>query len=85
MSKHDKTLHKMSRTPTPTDITWDELAAALASLGYVQIKGSGSRRKFVDRTDNHCLSLHEPHPHHILKAYAVRQVIEALETVGKLN
>ena len=34
MSKHEKNLKRLSATPTPADLKWDELAGILKYLGY---------------------------------------------------
>lgn len=41
----------------------------------METKGSGSRRKFVHRETKVTISLHEPHPANILKAYQIRDVL----------
>lgn len=62
MSKHDKTLEKMARSPTPGDIKWNDVKGALESLGYKLLNGSGSRRKFFNTKTKALISCHEPHP-----------------------
>lgn len=62
MSKHDKTLAKLCRTPPPAGIKWDELKALLESLGYEMLKNTGSRRKFFHREKGALIICHEPHP-----------------------
>ena len=77
MSKKDK-LHSRLLT-RPKDFTWAEVTTLLTGLGYTEMKGSGSRRKFVDKNNN-IISLHEPHPTDILKTYAINIVIEHLKS-----
>ena len=65
----------------PRDFSWDELTRLLNHLGYGEMVGSGSRRKFMH--DNHQLIiLHKPHPKRILKAYQVNQVLDILIEEG---
>jgi predicted RNA binding protein YcfA (HicA-like mRNA interferase family) len=67
----------------PADLTWDELVRVLSSFGYVEKKGKGSSRKF--RGDGlPAINLHEPHPAKIVKRYALRYVLETLESEGLL-
>lgn len=68
----------------PKDYTWDELTALLKSLGYEVRNGSGSRRKFID-DQKRKISLHEPHPNKIIKAYVIEQVLSTLEEHGKYD
>jgi len=62
MSKQEKALEKLCRTPTPANLKWDELRTALSSLGYQMLTGKGSRRKFVHKDTKAIISCHEPHP-----------------------
>ena len=50
----------------------------MRKCGYDEITGSGSRRKFVNKSTGAILSLHAPHPSPILKRYAVKEVLEHL-------
>jgi predicted RNA binding protein YcfA (HicA-like mRNA interferase family) len=77
MSKFDKALLRLKGKPR--DFTWDELVTLLSGLGYEEKKGSGSRRKFINKNSGHVISLHEPHPGKILKIYMIKEVIETLE------
>jgi hypothetical protein len=42
---------------------------------------AGSRRRFI-HPDGCVISLHEPHPAHILKRYQIDQIIATLEREG---
>ena len=75
MSKIEKLIDRL-RT-RPKDFTWQELQKVLAHFGYEEMTGSGSRRKFIHPNGN-IISLHEPHPSNVLKAYAVKEVIDHL-------
>ena len=69
MSKKQKLTIRLLKVPR--DFTWDELHAALLTLGFEEINNSktgGSRRKFYHSK----LEL-------IVKAYAIRQVIQKLK------
>jgi predicted RNA binding protein YcfA (HicA-like mRNA interferase family) len=76
MSQNRKLLDRLMRKPK--DFTWAELEKVLEALGYEQEKGSGSRRKFYNKTTNAVISLHEPHPQKELKAYQIREVLDHL-------
>lgn len=81
MSSRDKLRARLARCPA--DLTWDELVRALASFGYEVTAGAGSRRKFRG-AGLPSISLHVPHPGRIVKAYAVRQVVDLLRREGLL-
>lgn len=76
MSRFEKALERLKTKPN--DYTWKELQTVLKRLGYKEIKGSGSRRKFIHVTSNDLIILHEPHPKPILKIYALEIVIDHL-------
>ena len=83
MTSIDKLIDKFKRKPR--DFTWNEFLRLVSSLGYEPIKGgktSGSRRKFWNRQTNHIISLDEPHPKKILRAYQVHDVYKALKEEG---
>lgn len=64
----------------PKDFSWDELVRRLESLGYRQAssgKTTGSRCRFIHETAP-TINLHRPHPGKIVRAYALRNVLEAL-------
>lgn len=85
MTKHDKTRQKLLVKPTPSDITWDELKSFLKQLGYNELTGDGSRRKFVHNGKKDVISIHKPHPQPQIKTYAVKMVVEHLKQHGHLN
>lgn len=77
MSRFEKALARLNSRPE--DFTWQELQTVMNHLGYEELKGGGSRRKFINRKTNALVSLHEPHPASILKLYAVDIIIEHLK------
>lgn len=82
MSKHDKTLARLCSKPTPSNISWKDLSALLKHLGYTEIKGNGSRRKFHHVDRNALICCHEPHPHPDVDKGCINDVVEHL-TVHK--
>lgn len=62
MSKNDKTIKKIARRPTASDVKWSDLKSALESLGYEAMNNDGSRRKFIHKTTKAIISCHKPHP-----------------------
>ena len=85
MSRQEKLIIRL--LSIPKDFTWDELVKVLNSFGYEELKGGktgGSRRRFVDGNKN-IITLHKPHPANIVKAYAIREIIEHLKTKGHLK
>ena len=85
MSSKDKLIARF--LTLPTDFTFGELERLLTSLGYTKSnKGmtSGSRVVFKDK-DGHPIMLHKPHPGNIVKLYALRQVLEELQSKGSIK
>ncbi len=81
MSKVEKLTARFKSKPK--DFTWDEMARMLGHFGYEEIRGSGSRRKFV-RANCQLIILHEPHPRKVLKMYQMELVFEVLKEEGLL-
>ena len=85
MSSKDKLIARF--LTLPSDFTFDELERLLTILGYVKSnkgKTSGSRVVFKDK-EGHPIMLHKPHPGNIVKQYAMRQVLEELQSKGLLQ
>ncbi len=82
MSRFQKALDRL--VTKPKDFTWNELLTIMTHLGYRELKGSGSRRKFVHEKTKAIISLHEPHPALVLKRYAVEIIIDHLTEQGLL-
>ena len=85
MSSKDKLIARF--LTLPTDFTFGELERLLTSFGYTKSnKGmtSGSRVVFKDN-EGHPIMLHKPHPGNIVKLYALRQVLEELQSKGYLK
>ena len=85
MSSKDKLIARF--LALPSDFTFDELERLLTILGYSRSnkgKTSGSRVIFKDK-DGHPIMLHKPHPRNIVKMYALRQVLEELQSKGLLK
>lgn len=62
MSKQAKALERLCQEPTPSNFKWDDLKSLLISLGYKEINGSGSRKKFFHAEKNALINCHKPHP-----------------------
>ncbi len=78
MSKIEKLILRLQSLPK--DFTWEELKKVLKHFGYKEVskgKTGGSRRKFVNNKGQ-IISLHEPHPQNILKAYQLEIVLKYL-------
>ena len=85
MSSKDKLIARF--LTMPSDFTFDELERLLTILGYTKSnkgKTSGSRIVFKDK-EGHPIMLHKPHPGNIVKLYALRQVLEELQSKGYLK
>ena len=85
VSKIEKLLERF--LSSPKDFTWDELVKLLIHFEYYEHgkgKTGGSRRKFVDG-DKNVINIHKPHPGNIIKAYAIKLIVEQLIEKGKLQ
>ena len=80
MSKFEKAVARLKSRPK--DFCWAELQHIMNHFGYEEIKGGGSRRKFINSRTNVSFSLHEPHPRPEIKMYALNIVIEHLKEEG---
>jgi hypothetical protein len=70
----------------PKNFSWDELIKLLGAYGYKETnagKTSGSRIKFI-HAKLEPICLHKPHPKPELKAYQLKQILEALRNRGLL-
>ena len=82
MSRIQKALDRLRSKPA--DFNWHELELVMRHFGYQLIQGTGSRRKFIHARTGVVLSLHQPHPKPVLKAYAVKLIVEHLQDEGFL-
>lgn len=80
MGKFEKAVLRLKSRPK--DFTWSELCTIMVHFGYQEIKGSGSRRKFINQKTKVSVSLHEPHPKPEMKRYAIDIIIEHLSEEG---
>ncbi|UOD51325.1 type II toxin-antitoxin system HicA family toxin [Orrella daihaiensis] len=78
MSKYQKTLQKIQRTPTPSDVRWSDLVALLDYLGFELRSGKGSRRKFIHRQTAKTIICHEPHPQPIVAKWMLENIVQML-------
>ena len=84
MSRREKLVERFKARPR--DFTWDEMTKLLEGLGYRRVpsgKTGGSRCRFVHEVAP-AISLHRPHPGNIVKAYALKDVLEVLTKEGLL-
>lgn len=87
MSKHNKTLKKITATPPPSDIKWSELSGLLKHLGYLPLKcgkTGGSRRKFYNETTNLLIVCHEPHKPANVDKGCIKDIVKQLKNSGVL-
>lgn len=79
MGKQEKLLRRLQSRPN--DFTWSELGTLLRRFGYREVKGQGSRRKFIHDSAPQII-LHEPHPSNLVKRYPLVLVIDKLREGG---
>ena len=82
MSQQEKLLAKLTAKPVPRDYKWNELCKLLNGLGFDQLTGKGSRRKFYHAGTKTLIIIHEPHPQNVLKPYQVKDVVNKLKEMG---
>ncbi|MDR1848900.1 MAG: type II toxin-antitoxin system HicA family toxin [Zoogloeaceae bacterium] len=82
MSRHEKTIRRICAKPTPSDIRWDEMVAALESIGYVMSEGRGSHRKFYHAEVDDLIFCPKPHPSPVLDKGAVKEIARHLVGCG---
>jgi hypothetical protein len=87
MSRRQKLIQRLCSSPTPKDITWDELVVIMTAFGFRLQNGDGSARRFIHKTEkSHAIRLHEPHnrkPPTVLQCY-IANVVERLREWGYL-
>jgi predicted RNA binding protein YcfA (HicA-like mRNA interferase family) len=81
MSKTEKLVMRL--LSHPKDFTYGELKTLLASMGYDEVQGAGSRVCFSK--GDHKIKLHKPHPGNILKSYQLDLIIRELVAKGLLR
>lgn len=82
MSTFEKLLKRL--LSKPKDFTYEELRRILASFGYSEQQGAGSRVVFKNERLQHTIKLHKPHPGTILKRYQLDLIIEELQKIQLL-
>lgn len=61
-NRHRRLLDAIRSKPPPANVKWDELVAALKSIGFRVLNRSGSRRQFYHPGCGRAISCHQPHP-----------------------
>lgn len=82
MAKYDKTIESLKKRPIKADIRWDDLVSLLNYLGFVQLNGNGSRRKFYQKDRDLLIICHQPHPSPCIDKGCVKDVSEKLIDCG---
>lgn len=82
MSRLDKAIARLTAVPPPSDLAWDDLVRVLKHLGYRQLNGRGSRRKFFHEGRNALICCHEPHPSPHVDKGCIDAVVAHLREYG---
>ena len=71
----------------PSDFTFDEMQRLLEGYGYERSnKGRTSGSRIIFKNGNkRPIMLHKPHPGNIVKAYAMKQVLDELREAGLIK
>ena len=80
MSRREKLLARLRSRPT--DFSWTDLQRLMEQLGFEELCGSGSRRKFVSKSSRRIVSLHRRHPDGNLLPYQIRDILDFLRQEG---
>ena len=56
----------------------------MRQCGFTELKGKGSRRKFVHEATGKKAFIHEPHPQNTLLHYSIKELLGALKDVGEI-
>ena len=66
----------------PSDFTFNEMESLLTALGFVKYnKGHTSGSRVIFRhVSGAPIMLHKPHPGNIVRQYAIRQVLQELQS-----
>jgi len=84
MSKKDKLLSRLTGKPAPKDFPWSDLVTVMERAGFSCSCKGGSHHTF-EHTSGYSFVASRAHPGGILKAYQVKEAVDALEKVGALN
>jgi len=79
-SKARKTLQKVFRHPTASDVRYADIEHLLRALDGEKREGRGSRVRFYIK--GHVLTMHKPHPSSVVKKYVVEEVRAFLKQIG---
>lgn len=82
MSKRQKTLERLCKSPPPADFAWKDLKATLEHLGYTMLNNSGTRRKFYHQNKQLLIICHQPHPSPNVDKGCIVDVVEHLRNHG---
>lgn len=84
MSKRDKLLSRLVGPPTPRDFPWNDLLTLMGRFGFAH-RCSGGSHFIFEHDSGFRLTVSRTHPGGVLKAYQVKDVLQALIHVGALN
>lgn len=86
MTSNEKRLARLQKVPPPSDVTFDELCSALASLGFVWFgDNGGSHGRFVSReSSSDVIFCSRPHPRNVLGRGTIRNIVNSLKNMGYL-
>ena len=88
MTKKHKLIDRFTKTPPPTDFTWDELVTLMDRLGFDihENQGGSSHKHFVYRENiSLVVNASKPHPNGNLKHYQIVEIKSKLKEWGLLE
>lgn len=84
MSKKDKLLSRLMGQPAPRDFPWSDLLTVMGQFGFSTRCSGGSHFTF-EHHSGFRFTVSRTHPGGILKAYQVKDALQALAIVRALN
>jgi hypothetical protein len=80
MSKSQKRKDRLTKSPPPKDLRWEELVAIMDDLGFeFDSSGGGSHGHFVLRSDkDKTISSYRPHPSGIMYVAQIKEIVGKL-------
>lgn len=81
MTRKEKLLSRLYKSPSPTDFRWSELVTLMRAAGFEEHCEGGSHFIFEHVEMSFRFSMSKTHPSGILKRYQINCAKEALEKV----
>lgn len=81
MTRHEKLLAILARTPSPKDFRWQDLVTLMERQAFTVTCSGGSHHTF-QHSGGFTFTMSKTHPSGVLKSYQIKDALEALKKVG---